>query len=869
MDALRELVFDIGFKGNAAGLIKTNKAVDELKSRTEDASKKVEKLGQNISNTSKWSRGINKVKSAFDNMGKSIDKSTDKLSKKFKSVSTELSGISSKASKLGNSLMLKVTAPIAAAGGKMLKTASDFESGMSEVAAISGASVADLETLGAKARQLGKDTGLGAGKSAEALKYMAMAGWDTTQMLGGLEGVMNLASASGEDLGTVSDIVTDAMTAFGMSAEESTHFADVLATASSSANTNVAMMGETFKYVAPVAGALGFSVEDTALATGLMANAGIKAGQAGTALRGMFSKLVKPTGEAQSIMNQLGISLTDSQGRMKHFKDIMEDMRAGFSGLTEDQKTYYATTMFGQEAMSGALGIINASQEDFEKLGKAISSADGAAKKMAQTKLDNLKGDMSKLKSTFEETAVQLGNLLIPSIRKGVEYVKDFVEKFNNLDDSTKMTILKFIGAAAAMGPLAKGFSIVTDGASKLASVLGFLSKHNIFTLIGKGSKGSFGVIKEIFKFTKGGVLGVKGIFTSVKTLGAKGAALKGLGSALGGIKSGFLAINPAILPIIATIGALVSAGYILYKNWDAVKAKGEQFADSLQEKFSKFVPAVQGLWTNLQEIFVALLPVFGGVVGGILGGLGSILSTTIDVIGSVVEVFQGITDFLLGVFTHDWGRAWNGIKEIFKGVIDTITGIFGGVIDFFAKTIGGFLSGIGLGAETADKVRAEHSEKMDSAQVNQAAKAVDSIGRTPNSAMNAIKSQGKREKISAFATGITNFAGGLALVGEQGPELVHLPKGSSVYTADKTKSMLGQNSSDLSNSIYNESSSISREIYNSSSTSDTRKNAVYQFSPSIVINTAVENAEKTANLTKNKIREFFDEFVRDEELVF
>ena len=234
---------------------------------------------------------------------------------------------------------------------------------MSKVSAISGATGAELDALSDKAKEMGAKTKFSATEAASAFEYMAMAGWKTEDMLNGIEGVMNLAAASGEDLASTSDIVTDALTAFGLTAQDSTHFADILAQASSNANTNVGMMGETFKYVAPVAGALGYSAEDTATAIGLMANAGIKGSQAGTALRSIMSRLAKPTDEVQSAMDALGISLTDEQGKMKGLNEIMDDLRAGFSGLSEAEAAQTAAVLGGQEAMSGLLAIVNASDE--------------------------------------------------------------------------------------------------------------------------------------------------------------------------------------------------------------------------------------------------------------------------------------------------------------------------------------------------------------------------------------------------------------------------------------------------------------------------------------------------------------------------
>lgn len=281
-------------------------------------------------------------------------------------------------------------AAISAMATAAVKAGSDFEGAMSKVAAISGATGSDLEALTDKAKEMGASTKFSATESANAFEYMAMAGWKTTDMLNGIEGIMNLAAASGEDLATTSDIVTDALMDFGMTAADSTHFADILAQASSNANTNVSYMGETFKDVAPIAGALGYSAEDAAMAIGLMASAGIEGSQAGTALRSTMSSLAEPTDEVQAVMDALGISLTDEQGKMKSLNEIITDLRDGFSGLSEAEAVQMASSLGGQEAMAGLLAIVGASEEDFNKLQSSIYGCDGAAAQMAATMQDNL-----------------------------------------------------------------------------------------------------------------------------------------------------------------------------------------------------------------------------------------------------------------------------------------------------------------------------------------------------------------------------------------------------------------------------------------------------------------------------------------------
>ena len=373
--------------------------------------------------------------------------------KKFQDVGDKISGVGTK--------LLPVSTGIAAIGTLAVKTGADFDSAMSKVASISGATGSEMDALRDKAREMGSKTKFSASEAADAMSYMAMAGWKTSDMLNGIEGIMNLAAASGEDLATTSDIVTDALTAFGLKAEDSGHFADILAAASSNANTNVYMMGETFKYAAPVLGSLGYSAEDSAIAIGLMANAGIKSSQAGTALRGAIVSLAKPTDTVSSAMEKYGISLTDSSGKMYSLRDLMGQMRDKLGGLTEAEQAQAAASLFGREAMSGMLAIINASPADFEKLTNAVDTCsdtvdgyNGTTEKMAATMQDNLAGQLTILKSQLEELAISFSDILMPAIRSLVARLQTIVDKLNQLDPQTKETIVKIALAVAAISPL-------------------------------------------------------------------------------------------------------------------------------------------------------------------------------------------------------------------------------------------------------------------------------------------------------------------------------------------------------------------------------------------------------------------------------
>ena len=313
---------------------------------------------------------------------------------------------------------------------------SSFEAAMSKVSAISGSTGDDLQSLTDKAKEMGAKTKFSASESAEALQYMAMAGWDTESMLNGIDGIMSLAAADGLDLATTSDIVTDALTAFGLKASDSTHFADVLAKASSSANTNVAMLGESFKYVAPLAGTMGYSVEDVSLALGLMANASVKGSMAGTSLKTALSNLASPTEQMALCMEKYGISISDTEGNALPLIDVLKQLREKFGGLSETEQTAAASTLFGKEAMSGMLAIINASDSDFKNLTENINNADGSAQKMADTMQNNLQGQITILKSGLEGLGIKIyesmSEPLIDAAKEAQRYVSVLTDAFTN-----------------------------------------------------------------------------------------------------------------------------------------------------------------------------------------------------------------------------------------------------------------------------------------------------------------------------------------------------------------------------------------------------------------------------------------------------
>ena len=636
---------------------------------------------------------------------------------------------------VGTNLTKTVTAPIAGIGVASVKLAADFEKGMSTVQSISGATGTDLEMLSKKAKEMGLKTKYSASESAEAFKYMAMAGWKAGEMADGIEGVMYLAGATGEDLAGTSDIVTDALTAFGMQAKDTNKFVDVLAQTANKSNTSVSMLGESFKYVAPVAGALKFNAQDVSTALGLMANSGIKASSAGTALRSLFTRMAKPTKESQTAMDALGISLTDSQGNMKSLDTIMRETRKSFAGLTESQKAQYAAALAGKTGMSGLLAIVNSADSDFNELSTAIYNSDGACKKMYDTANNNLSGQLTILKSTVEGIGISFGERLLPYIKQGTEFIQRLADKFNSLTKAQQDTIIKVGLIAAAVGPAI------------------FLFGRTVM-VVGK----------------------------LVKTVGMVGNAFKTAKTVMG------LVTAPANAVVLG-LAAVVVAGVLIYKNWDKIKAAAGRLwnfvknifqrigisGDGLKkklapigQKFSAIGEHIQGFWKVvsplLSKIGEAVHAVFsvaiGAAIGSAIGYFNSLFDGITTMISGLLTAFDGILTFITGVFTLNWSKAWEGVKNIFGGIFEGLGGMLKMPINGVISMINGAIAGINsISVDIPDWVPGIGGEKFG---IN--------IPQLP-----------------MLARGTDNWKGGLAQISEKGGEIVDLPSGTRVYPHDET----------------------------------------------------------------------------------
>ncbi|KZE82897.1 hypothetical protein AV926_04935 [Myroides marinus] len=410
----------------------------------------------------------------------------DQFSTEMQKAQRELQKTGKKMQEIGAQMSTYLTAPLVAIGAFSSKISMDFDDSMRKVMATTNATEAEFKAMTATAEEMGAKTRYTASQSAEAMNYMALAGWKSQQIIEGIPGVLALAAASGEDLGMVADILTDGLTAMGKGAEQASQFVDVLAASASNSNTTVGMMGQAFQYAAPLAGAFGYEVEDLALAIGLMANAGIKGEKAGTALRALMTRMVKPTREAQKAMTDLGLEVKNADGSMKPLGDVIDQLRTKFSGLTDSQKGQYAGMLAGQEAISGLLAIVNAAPADFDKLSKAVENSAGTAERMQNQMEGGIGGSWREMSSAIEGVSIQIGKVLEPAFRKVIVLIKDLSNWFMELSDTTKTVIVVIGGVAASMGPFifalgtavkllpvfAAGWNAVTVAISKTWAVM-------------------------------------------------------------------------------------------------------------------------------------------------------------------------------------------------------------------------------------------------------------------------------------------------------------------------------------------------------------------------------------------------------------
>lgn len=691
----------------------------------------LEQTTNSFKNFQKESQAAARVSnSSFGRLGKSFTEMGPKINKVGESMKS-----------VGRSMSMYVTAPIVAGFGLAAKTSIDFDDSMRKVKATSGATGKEFNSLRDKALEMGAKTKFSASESADALNYMALAGWDSKQMMSGIGGVMDLAAASGEDLGQVSDIVTDSLTAFGMEAKDSGKFADILAQTSSKANTDVKGLGDAFKYAAPVAGALGYSVEDTSVAIGLMSNAGIKGEKAGTALRTMFTNLSKPTKAMKDKMDELGISITDSNGEMLPMRDVMDQLRSSMGGLSKDQQAAAAATIFGKESMSGALAVVNASEKDYKKLTKSIDGSKGASKRMAKEMEGGIGGSMRKMKSAVESLAISIGDVVAPFIGKAADAIAGLATKLTNLPGWLQGTIVAFGALAAAIGPLTLVVGLFTASLGSIMTTLGPIMVG--ITKAGSVMKYLSGVMTTVTKASPLLGMALKGIGSAATfMLGPWGLVIAGvvaLGTALvvaykksetfrnivngmvTGVVNGFKLLWSGIMTVLTPIGqAFMKFGQQIKQTIGDFWAKhGSQFMQAINNikngffAFREFIQPVLGFIGGLfKSTFSDSIPIINFfknlIMGSLVHAFNMVKNTVMiafnavkGIIMGVLNVVMGFVKVFIGIFTGDWKLFGEGLKQIATSFLSILKNLFqlafAGILGI-AKTIWGVIKNTIIG---------------------------------------------------------------------------------------------------------------------------------------------------------------------------
>lgn len=600
-------------------------------------------VGRIVLNTSGFSNGVN-----------TAIRDLDRLQNKSKGVSKYLGGIGKPLQGVGNSLTKNVTLPLTAVGIAGLKVATDFQKSMSNVRAITGATGKEFKNLKDTAIGLGASTAYSATEVADGMTEMAKAGWTSKQIIDGMSGVLAAAASSGESLASVSTIVADAITGFGLKAKDATRVADLLSQAANSGTIDIVDLGESFKYIAPVASAMNLSIEDVTTALSAMSTAGIKGSNAGTSLRTLLTNLVKPSDDAAAAMEKYGISATNADGTMKSLNEIVKNLRESTSGLTEAEKAKLAATLAGKTGMSGMLSLINMSQEEYDKLSNSMNNCNGAAERTASIMQNNLKSKVEQLGGALESLAIKLSDYIIPWLERFVEKITTVVDNFTKLDESTQKTILKIAGIAIAVGPTISIFGKLFTTSSKVAG--GFS------TVVGAGKK----MITGFTNMREAMVLSNAGLTAFSAEAKASAMAASPLGAVIGGITA-------PVLAVVAAIAALTAAFVYLWKtNEDFrnnIKGIWSEIVGNINKFCNQFTEAINSLGFNFKDVTEVIKAAWDALCSILAPMFEHTFKQVSNTIKECLDIIMGVLNIFIGLFTGNWQRCWNGVKQIFGGV--------------------------------------------------------------------------------------------------------------------------------------------------------------------------------------------------------
>lgn len=563
---------------------------------------------------------------------------------------------------VGSTMTKWVTLPLVGVGTAAMKVGNEFESQMSRVQAISGATGDQLQMLTDQAMDLGASTSFSAKEAALGMEQLASAGFTVEEIYEAMPGLLDLAASSGADLATASEIAASAVRGFGLEAADTSYVADLFAEAAARTNAQVEDMGQAMKYIAPVAHAMGLEIDETAAAVGILSDAGIKGSQAGTTLRGALTRLTKPTKDATAVMEQYGMSFYDANGNMLSMEGIIGQLEQGLSGLTQQQRNQALTTLFGQEALSGMLVLLEAGPEKLAELTEGLNGAEGAAKEMADVMLDNTAGALEEFGGAIETAAINIQQILAPVVKNVVQWLTELVNAFNNLDRGTQSTIVAFLGIAAAIGP--------------------------VLLILGKLVNGFLG-LKKSLSF-------IGPAFTAMKT------ALAATGISLG----------PVIVVITAVIAAVVALKLAWDTNFGGIREKTAEIADSLQSMFNNTISMLQswgnfflGLWESdwlgIQSIFTTLWK-----------RIETLFSLGLDVLNEVFLLFSNL-------FQGNWSAVWQNVVNIFTGIIQGISLFFAAGLEVIVTLLYNIGESLWTAATTAfSRIQEAFSTKWEEVKV-------------------------------------------------------------------------------------------------------------------------------------------------------
>ena len=633
----------------------TKEKLDALKSTQEQAKTQMENGDLGADKYDALQREIIETEQELQKLAQEAVNSNATLAK-IEEVGGKLENVGSKISSVGTAL-LPVTAAVTGLGAAAVKTTSDFDTAMSQVQAtmgvtkdamseVDGQTVNTMDTLRDLAKEMGAKTAFSASECAEALNYLALAGYNTQQMCDTLPTVLNLAAAGDIDLASASDMVTDAMSALGMGTDEATKMVDQMSKTASTTNTSVAQLGEGILTIGATAKSIKGGTAELNTALGILANNGIKGAEGGTHLRNVILSLQNPTDGAAKVMKELGVETYDSEGNMRSLNDILGDLNTSMDGMTSAEKSNIIGTIFNKTDLASVNSLLANTGETWNSLQQGITDSAGAAQQMADTQLDNLSGQITILKSAVEGLAISFGEALMPTIRNIVAKIQSFVDWLNSLNEEQRNTIIKVGALVAALGP----FLIIVG---KTISTVGSA---------------------------------MKGFSSLAKTIGTLGAKMAGSTGSVTGLASAIGAVAGPVLAVVAVIGVLVAAFVTLWNTneefrntmtaiWDGIVSKVQEFVDGIKERFDALGIDFSAIAETLKTIWIGfcdlLAPVFEAAF--------SVIST---VLGTVLDVITGILDVFIGLFTGNWDQLWQGVKEIFSGIWNGIVGIFQAAIN-------------------------------------------------------------------------------------------------------------------------------------------------------------------------------------------